>query len=245
MAFISSSRLISCAAVLLLVHSSYHYGYNPLKADRRSLVSYTHNGDMTTIWYNSSYSVTFNSSQYASKYDDDAYENYYENATIYYDDDQAVDDQVEDDQQLEQDNEIYYYEPSDDPWADDNSFIGRIVQISMQFQESFQNVFQKDPRQWTGQEWGFLGGSIGVILTLIGLMACCCHCSARKCTNVCEKPRDDFTISSNASLISNDDDGTRHSLPTTVMSNTMEGKGDNDMSYVRMAPSGMKGMDRV
>lgn len=217
-----------------------------MKADRRSLVSYTHNGDMTTIWYNDTYSVTFNSSEYASKYDDDAYdEYYYENATLYYDDDQAVDDQVADDQ-LEQDNELYYYEPSDDPWANDNSIIGRIVQISMQLEESFQNLFQKNPRRWTGEEWGLLGGSIGIIVTLIALLACCCHCSARKCTNVCEKPTDDFTISSNASLISDDDDDeTKHSHPTTVVSNTREGKGDNGMSYVRMAPSGMGSMDRV
>ena len=233
-------------AVLLLIHSSYRYGFEirtkQSKTGSRSLVTYTHDGNTTTIWYNDTYSVTYDSSSYSL--DDDTYNAYESGNAVYYDDAQAdEDDQVaaadnQTDDVFSENNIIYYIEESED-W-DDGSFFGKIIQIGLQIEDSFQTVVQTSPRRWTGSEWALIGISLGILATLVTLLACCCHCSARRCSNVCEKSPDDYTIASNGSLM--DDDNTKEDPPTD---RTSTKKDDSGMSYVRMAPTGMGTMDRV
>ena len=246
MAFISSHTIISFAAFLLLAHSSYHYGFDSIcqawrksiETRGRSLVSYTHYGNTTTIWYNDTYSVTYDSSQYSvAEYDDD---DQYSNETFYYDY-QQDDDQEEDQAEDEEYNDAEENYEADDDLIDENSLIGNIIEITLQAEESLNTIFQKSPRRWTGAEWALLSSLVGILVTVIGILTCCCYCSARRCTNVCEKSDDDFTTTSNASLFSGEDETQRSAL----RSDKIVKNEDNGMSYVRMAPSGMGNMSKV
>lgn len=147
--------------------------------DRLLDIQYRIDGNMTTIYYNESYSRTYFNGDHDYTQVDDYQFNYdhtYNN--------EEYDEMYGNNKESE--------EMEDEP-PDEGSFMGKVLSL----QSKLDTLFSTSPFEWNGNQWGLFLATFGSIFVLVLTAAFCCFYSARECSDTFDKcvgDREDETL---------------------------------------------------